>query len=694
MATPNTPIYIPKSSQEGIIQFSKSCAGMMNQNWNMREQMRKVDLNYIRENDWTQDTKRAQIGNKYGDSNRIRNITVPVVMPQVENAVAYQSAVFLSGLPLFESVASPLYEDEAVQMNTILEDQSIRGGWVREFQLFLRDGFKYNISAIEIYWDSIVTAVLETDLNFSAKNAKPKNVIWEGNCIKRCDPYNTIMDTRVLPVEIPEKGEFAGYTKLYSRVALKDFINKLPSKIIENIIPAFESGVVGTGNGSTPGTYYTPFINPEAILNKNTLGTTDWMAWAGITNNNNQIQYRNMYQLTTLYGRIIPSDFGLKIPSANTPQVWKFLIVNNQHLIYAERQTNAHNLIPMLFGQPLEDGLGYQSKSLASTAEPFQAVSSALLNQSLAASRKAIYDRAVYDPSKIREADINNPNAASKIPVKPAAYGKNIRDAVEFIPFRDDQSAVIFQKMGQLATMADEATGHNRAQRGLFTKGNRTKEEYQDIMQNASGRDQLCSMLLEAQVFTPLKNILKINILQYQGGTTLYNSAQQKPVDIDPVALRTAVIQFKMSDGLTPTQKQISGDVLQTALQSIASSPTIGAGYNIAPLFSYLLKSEGADLKPFEKSQQQMAYEQAIQSWQQTASQVAELAKAATMKIEGVTIESLQAMIKSLVPPQPQPAQFGYQPGTNQGMEAQQAQPQPTIMQQVAATLQPQSQQP
>lgn len=692
MAASNTPMFIPKAAQQGIIQFHRSCYQLQLQNWNIRENMRQIDLAYIREQDWTTENRRAKIANRYGDASKLQNITVPVVLPQVEAAVAAQSAMFLSGYPIFESVAHPDFEDEALQMNAIIEDQSIKSGWTRQLQMFFRDAFKFNLSAIEVNWDSIVTAALETDLNYSATEAKPKAVQWEGNVLERWDPYNLILDTRVAPTLIPTMGEFCGQTKLLSRTALKSFINKLPSKIIENLTLAFESGIGGPGN-TAPETWYQPMLNPDALLNRNIRASTDWMAWAGIVNSNPSIQYKNLYELTTLYGRIIPSDFGLKVPAANTPQIWKFYIVNNQVLIYAERQTNAHNMIPVLFGVPYEDGNTYQTKSLASNAIPFQQTASSLLNQSMAASRRAIWDRTVYDPSRIREADINNPNPAAKIPVRPAAYGKPLNEAFARMDFRDDQSQVVFTKIQQLQGMVDEVTGRNRAQRGMFTKGNRTKEEFQDVMANADGRDMLISQLLEAQVFTPMKEIIKLNILQYQGGTTLYNGSSQKPVTIDPVALRTATINFKMADGLMPASKEIDADTLQVAMQTMGSAPAIAQGYNVAPMFSYLMKTQGADLKPFEKSQEQLTYEQAMGSWQQTASQVAELAKAATMKIEGVTMSDLQTMIQKLLPPQPQPQQFNYTPGSTAQSQQAPTSSQPTIMQQVIAATQ-QAQQP
>ena len=183
-------------------------------------------------------------------------------------------------------------------------------------------------------------------------------------------------------------------------------------------------------------------------------------------------------------------------------------------------------------------------------------------------------------------------------------------------------------------------------------------------MSNANGRDQMTSILLEAQIFTPLKHILKINTMQYQGGLALYSPSQQTTVKIDPVELRKSQAKFKVTDGLTPTEKIIGGEDFTSALQVIGSSPQIGAAYNIGPIFSYLMKTRNVDLSAFEKTPEQIAYEQAMGQWQQAASQVAELAKTTTMKIEGVTMESLQTMIQKLLPPQPTPEQFGYSTGT------------------------------
>lgn len=620
MAT-NTPMILPPKAQDGIIEFQKQAYAMLGASWNIREQMRQIDLAYMREKDQTDIQQKSKLANRYGDANKFQNITIPVVLPTIESAVTYQSSVFLSGNPIFGCVSNAQFEDAAMQMEAIIGNQQTVGGWIRHIQMFFRDGFKYNISALECQWEEKVVAAIDTDSSFAGgKQGKPREVNWAGNTVKRCDPYNIIFDTRVHPTQISEKGEFAGYTELMSRVALKMYIASLPNKMTDNIAKAFESGLGGnTLNTSSLASYYIPPINQDSLINTNIRSGTDWMAWASASQSQNKIQYKNIYEVTTLYARIIPSDFALRVPAPNTPQIWKFVVVNHQIIIYAERQTNAHNRIPMLFGVPMEDGLGYQTKSLAQNVQPIQEVSSAMMNSVIAARRRAISDRGLYDPSRVGEAQINSDNPSAKIPVRPAAYGKPLSEAYYAIPFRDDQSSTIMQEMGSVIKLSELISGQNPARQGQFVKGNKTQTEYSDVMNNSNGRDQNQALLYEDQVFTPLKEILKLNILQYQGPDSIYYTDKKKQIDIDPVLLRKAVINFKMTDGLAPASKLINADSFQTSLQVIGSSPQIAGNYNMGPMFSYLMKTQGALISDFEKSPEQVAYEQASQQWMQMA---------------------------------------------------------------------------
>lgn len=655
-----TPFAPPAESQDAIIAFSKQCYGVLNQQWNIREQMRQIDLAYLRESDLTTEAQRARIALKRGDASKFRNITIPIVMPQVESAVAYQQSVFLQGYPIFATVAAPGLEDAAQQMDTIIGEQQVYANWVPEILKALRNGFKYNCGPCEVEWCKEVTYTLDTAVSYKqGKEGQPTQQIWEGNKFKALDPYNTFWDTRVKLSDLPEWGEFVGYTELMSRIRLKKYLAALPTRI--NVTQAFESGMgaISSGQGSGQGnaSYYIPSLNPEALLDLSNLDGTNWAAWAGlVTGRDSAINYRNLYEVTVLYARILPSDFGFKgVPGPNIPQVWKFILVNGQVVVYCERMTNAHNLLPVLFAVPLDDGLGYQTKSYAKNVEPFQEITSALSNSSIAARRRAISDRVLYDPSRISSAAINNDSPNAKIPVRPSAFQTELSKAVYAFPFRDDQFQINGQEMQQYAAMANQVSGLNPARQGQFVKGNKTRSEFETVMGNSNGRDQTLALMLEGNFFAPAKVILKNNILQYQGDASLYNRETGELVKVDPITLRQATLAFKLSDGLLPSDKLIDADTLATVIQTLGQSQQLAGAYNIGPMFSYLMKSRGARISGFEKSQPQQAFEQAMSQWTQSV-------QALVQYFGKIDNPPKPDEIQKLLPPQPKPADYGYDP--------------------------------
>lgn len=685
-----TPYLPSERSQQVIIDFARNMSDQYRSQWNIRDSMLAIDLAYIRETDYTEEQAKAKLAIKQGDATKFQNITLPVVMPQIENAVTYQQSVFLTGYPMFSAVSVPEFSEQATQMDTIIGEQQDHGNWVHEILTSIRDGLKYNLMAVEVSWDKEVTYSLTTALDYqSGKEGKPTEVLWEGNKIKRMDLYNTFWDTRVLPKDVAEQGEYAGYNEIKSLINFKAFAAKLPTRM--NMTEALKSGftapisMVGTTglNG-----YYYPQINPEATVDWQMMGGTNWARWAGFDDNSSQSKYKDMYQVTTLYARILPADFGFKgVPGQNTPQVWKFIIVNNQVVIYCERLTNAHNLLPIIISQPLDDGLGYQTKSFGKNVQPIQEIVTALSNSSIASRRRAISDRMLYDPSRVSQAAINNDNPSAKIPVRPSAYGQELAKAVYAIPFRDDQFQINGAEIQMYSAYANQISGLNPARQGQFVKGNKTLGEFDSVMANANGRDQTLALTLEGNFFKPIKAIVRSNILQYQGGTTLLNRNSNSVVAIDPVMLRKANLSFKISDGLEPSSKLINADTLGSAVQLFTQNQQLGSEYNVADMAVYAFESAGLKLSQFKKPPQQVAYEQAVAQWQGAIQAMAEQLVKAQMPPEQIQ-QALSAL------PQPTPEQFGYIPGTKTLTPGAATTPNsPTILDQMSGIVQQATQQ-
>lgn len=626
MALPNIQFKFNADSSRAVVNYaSRACELLFNQ-WTIRNALETIDREYMREGDWTKENRRAVIANLLGDKTRIQNMVVPIVMPQVEAALGYLEQIFLTGYPMFGVAASPQFADAAMMMETIIANNSIQAGWIRNFIMFFRDGLKYNLSGMEVDWKQLTTPAFETDMT-APGGVKVKNKQWEGNVCTRMDMYNTVFDPRVPPADVYKDGEFAGYVKLYSRIKLKKYINDLYGTVPPAVaIKAFESGLgLVTGLPQWLGYYY-PQVNPMPIR-AYSANTFDWMSWAvgdPTSQGEHRLKYQNMYEVFTLYARILPSDFNLRVPEENTPQVWKFIIINRQVLLYGERLTNAHSYIPIFFCQPLEDGLQFQTKSFAQNAIPFQDMASAHWNADIASKRRLVTDRVLYDPSRITEKNINSDNPAAKIPVRPSAYGKPVSEAVYQFPYRDEQAQSLLQNSDMIVRFANLVNGQNPTQQGQFVKGNKTRQEFVDTMGHSNNRNQSIALMIENQTMVPIKEVIKINMLQRQPPGELYNHEARKQVTVDPAILRNAVLEFKVTDGELPSDKILGTDLLQTTIQAVASSPALGSGFNIPPMFSYLMKQQGLDLRPFEKSQEQIQYEQALQAWQNAAALAAQ----------------------------------------------------------------------
>lgn len=616
MATaPNTSHVPSPATQQSLLVFVRQAATFLNNNFNLRSMLLERDRTYQREKDFTEQQNRASAQNRSGNPNAVQNITIPVVMPQVESATAFLTNTFLTGYPIFPVVSKPTQSPAALQMETLVGEHSIKFGYAAELMMAFRDGLKYNLMAVEVSWQNKKVWSLENDPTAVTKSnaAKTVETYYQGNVLKRLDPYNLILDTRVKnPSEMHIKGEFAGYTELFSRIQLKQLFMDLGAESTMNARTAFESGEANYTTVSGESAYFLPQINPQALLAPE-LTTNNWLLWAGLETAN-KIRYNNMYEVTTLYARIIPVDFGIIGKAPSTPAIFKIIVVNRNVVIFFEKQTNAHNFLPIIVGQPNEDGLGWQTKSFGDNATPMQDAATALYNSAIESQRRKVYDRMLYDPSRINKKDIDNVSPVARIPVKQTAYGQPLESAVYSVPYHDEGIAAILGMSRDIVEMSNIVTGQNRVSQGQFQKGNKTRHEFQNVMDHSDARMTMMSILIEYRFLQPVKEIIKLNILQYQPPTTLYNRNTKQPVDINPVDIRQEAMEFKLSDGVLPVDKLLNMQMFETAMQLAQGVPQFAAEYDLMGMLMYYMQNNGAswinDFRRDPAAQQQFLSQQ------------------------------------------------------------------------------------
>lgn len=631
--------------QDTVLGYAKDCIDLgknINLTANMREEMERIDRAYYRS---PADLKSAQdLMQSAQDKTKIDDVQVPIVETQVESAHSYLVETFLTGHPIFGVVSDRNGYKAAAQIQAIMA-QHEKIGWHNQLNMWFRDGLRYNRGFLEAEWFVDYVPSLEATVDSANNGIKPSTQRWQGNKLTRWDPYNTFWDPRVKVCEVHLYGEYCGTHQLWNRIRLKKFVadQKKLGKTVYNAKDLFTT----QGTGEFEGVYFPDTGVRNAMVDAG----QDWVQFGGLHGivafprgkTDKALREQDTFMVTTLYARIIPSDLGLNVPDADYPQIWKFMIVNGQKVMIAEPMSNAHNYLPVFCIQPHDENLGSAARSMADSAVGFQNIASSLWKIALNGARRHLTDRMIYDPSKIDKAQINNPNPSAKIPLRPAAYGADIRTVAYQLPSNNLDTGALIAQAQQVFQFANMANGQNQAGQGQFVKGNKTKFEYQDIMGNSTARNRQYALSIESQALVPLKFALMYNILQFQPVETLFDPKTEQMVEINPAELRQAVLEFGVSDGFRPSDKLMDGESWGTALTMFTQNPAIGQEFEMADMVAYFLTQRGADVNKFKKSAEQRNYEQALAAWQQAA---VEATKA------GGQFNS----------PQPMPEQFGYNP--------------------------------
>lgn len=612
---------ISQESQKLICDFVDS-ACQMAQTAQRRSYMEWMDRQYARKLDASSKTFQAQLAALKGDPTKYRNIIYPLVMPQIEAAVGYQMEVYCSGSPLFPVIAPPQYLEAAQQLETLIDRDAQKGGWASEFTLSFRDAFKYNLCGLHTSWEVKLNPV--DAVGTGGPEGNQRQIAWQGNTVRRLDMYNTYIDPRVLPSKVAEQGEFALTVELMSRTRLRTLVSSLPTKLTQNLAAAYASG----SSAYSAAKFFVPNIG-TSLYAKAVAKEFSWGSYLQLASRNSSGKQigviGDMFQVLTGYIRVCPVDLKLdKATAKSLPQVFKVIVVNDRHLIhFAPVDSNETNL-PMLFAQAYDDGLGLATNSMVEDIEGMQSLASAFLNSAVAARRRAVGDRAIYNQMLIDPRDIDSDNPVAKIPMKPSALlNRSATEAYYPIPFRDEISSQAIQEAESIANLGFMVTGQNKTRQGQFVKGNKTKAEFSSVMDASSSRDRAVALHFETRLFTPIKNQLRYNVLRQQGAETIFNMRNQQATTINPQALRDAVMEFQVGDGLSPAAKLADADTLQVMLQTIPALPQLAQEYNLADVFAQLIGAGGIKVKEFRYSPEQVQYNQALAAWQQAAAQAA-----------------------------------------------------------------------
>lgn len=564
------------------------------------------------------DSAKGRMVNQMGDKTKIGNTEVAVLKIQRETACAYLGGTFLSGYPLFAATSTRDKEAVAEMLTGLTGRDQDQFNWTASLMQCHEDVLTYPVCGISVEWSKIKTNAIGSGVGADGKSVGVSQITaYEGNSLKRLDPNNLIFDTSVPPHEVHMRGTFSGYVERMSYVGMREFYNSLDTLYTikinrEAIFKVNSTGGIGNTGALIRNLYKRPQVHQTRIQGTSATasGEMDWGSfWGGA--NAAQAASTNLvtghFEIVHMYVRIPLKDYGYKTADDGV-HVCKCIWINGL-LAYFEPLLNSHGMFGIVLGQ-------FQSGDVNTTTFceyllDLQDLSTSLLQGALASMRRAVGDRALYDPRRISSADINNPNPVSKIAVQMNTYNANFDNAYRQIPYNDNISAEMTSMMQLVDRLADRTTGQNQATQGNFVKGNKTREEFDTIMSNAQARMQLGALFLEQHFYSAIKQIIRANYLLYAQPEDITIQGAEKTVTVDPAQLRKEAPAYKMASGLMPIAKLAATDVLVTASQQMSLNPLLSMEYDTGAMMISALKQMGLQgLDQYKRSpeeQQRMA---------------------------------------------------------------------------------------
>lgn len=526
-----------------------------------------------------------------GEKSAKGDVIMPIVMSQVDSARAFLTTTFLAKEPIFSVVQHDAkLSATAAMWNTLYENHARRFGWKSQLSKAFNDSLKYGLCAVEVSWHSE-----SQELPTSTPNEKAKTILYQGNKLQRINLYDAFWDSSVDPSGIHNNGDYAGYHQTVSGTQLTKLLSAYTDigQLDKAELAKAADSTYAASMSCSPS--YTTLAKTEIVY------TPELAAQAALGLDEEDTAVRSLsgskhYKLTTCYVRILPHEYGLIKGTESSPRIYKLLIVNDKFLVVTKEEANVHNYLPIVFGQALQDGLGYGAKSFSDNLEGIQNTASRLINADIKAAKRALTDRALYNPTLVSKKDVENPNPSGKIALKQSAIGAKLSDAYFPIPFEDRAMGSRTQQAMSLSGFANLMSGQNPIKQGQFVKGNKTDGQFQESMASSNERMFAMAINLEDTLIYAIKEMTKLNILQYQPAESLVSRQQAVAVTIDPAQLRNVQMEFSIADGLLTVDRLAKTDLTMQAIQmfgQLSAAAQQPLPYDIMGMAVHMLEQQG-----------------------------------------------------------------------------------------------------
>lgn len=535
--------------------------------------------------------KALKQANSEGKIPAVTAITVPYSFATIWTVVTYLVHTFTGRKPLFQvgTYQKGTEAEKSRYMETLLQYNADHTRLVKQLFQFFFDGEVYGVGVLRTLWKSekakrtvwrngSPTGLLGS-LAPGRMRVREEKVIYEGNEVCSVDPFMFFPDPRVPMAEVNKRGEFVGWRSFESK-------NQLLLDEADGILKGVRSArTMLPVNGSD-----------SFLQNQSQRGL--------IANGENSEQSilrtrgekaEDFYQVDQMSVLLVPKDWGLG--EGDVPEKWLFTILNKDRIVQAEPLDMDHGRHPITVIEPYTFGYGFGQPGLADMIGPLQDTISWFINSHIFNVRAFLNNMMVVDPSMIEMQDLTNPNPGKLIRLKRAAYGQDVRAAVQQLQVGDITRGHI-NDVQTFMRLADALASVNDNLKGIQDSGGRkTATEVRTAGEAGASRLAAHARLISAQGMVDLAEQMAVNLQQFLTMEfylqVLGQEALQAPVPIGPESI-AGDFYYPIHDGTLPLDRVALLDVWKEIFMGVAQDPQLRQEYNVPKIFEYIADLGGA----------------------------------------------------------------------------------------------------
>lgn len=530
--------------------------------------------------------------NEAGKSPKVVSVTVPYIFATISTICTYLMQVFGGRNPIFQIGTHKAESAQGARsLEAYIQYNADHVRLLRHLFQYFYDGEVYGLQVLRTRWT--VTKAMRSKIvqapkkflgislpgQYEPQKVRESTTVFEGTEAVSQDPFFFFPDPRVPMADVNRKGEYVFWRTFEARHTMlsaeKDgllkWVNHVPTA-------APREGKQRSARGLRSG--------GDARPGENMRGSPG----------------RTHTQFDQCSIMIIPAELGLG--TGDQPERWIFGIGNRGQIVQAERLDLDHDMHPVVVGEPYSMGYGFGSSGSVDYLGPMQETISWFLNSHVHNVRTALNNMFIVDPSMVEMQDLRNPEPGKTIRLKKAAWGRDVRQAIQQLQVQDITRSHVAD-LGLMTKLGDMISGISDNVRGQQDQGGRkTATESRLSAEAAASRLMSHARFISTQSMVDLTQQMSLNAQQFLTQefefAVLGGKALTAPIRVGPQSI-TGDFHYPVSDGSLPLDRVALMDVWKEVFMAIAQDPQLRQGFDVMEIFSFIAELGGAtDIERFK----------------------------------------------------------------------------------------------